>query len=175
MDYLDLDTVQALGTGDALSLVWLQQVRTNFEFLIDPPRCKLHGFATTCGTGTFTTLDNGVEDYDVGGFHTGSSNQMVVPSGLAGTYLIGAQGAWDFNATGARNLGLYLNGADSEPFAQGAAAPSTATVSNPSTVQSGVLLMSLAVGDTILLRGRQGSGGNLDCESLAFWLRWWGR
>jgi hypothetical protein len=175
MGYADLNGIHNPTTGGVPPVAWGDQIRDNFEWLVDPPRCKLTGFPTTCGTGNFTTLDNGVEVYDVGGFHTGTSNQMVVPSGLAGTYMLGARASWDYHDTGPRNIGLYLNGTDSEPFAQGPAAAGTVSVAAPATVQSGVLIFELAVGDTIALRGRQGRGGNLDCTSLEFWLRWWGR
>ncbi len=171
MPYSDLVTIHDPATGTTPPVSWGDAIRDNFEYLVDPPRCGLSGFATTCGTGSFTTLDAGVETYDTAAFHTGTSNQMVIPTGLGGTYLIGARVKWDANATGTRNIGLYLNGADSEPFCAYAAAPTAAT----DTVQSGVLIMSLAATNTISLRGRQHSGGALDATVLGFWIRWLGR
>ena len=124
---------------------------------------------TTVANNTLTTLAFNTETYDTNTYHDTSTNnsRMTVPSGKAGYYLITANGQWDLNAVGRRELYIHKNGASvggQEVTASASAYPTN----SPS------LVLSLAVGDYIEIKLYQGSGGNITYYSQQFQISYLG-
>ena len=118
---------------------------------------------------TLTTLAFNQEAYDTSSFHDNVTNnsRMTIPSGKAGYYLITANGQWDVNAVGRRELYIYKNGSNvggQEVTASASAYPTN----SPS------LVLSLAVGDYIEIKLYQGSGGNITYYNQQFQISYLG-
>lgn len=172
MPYVDPDTIYNPSTGTVVPVAWFEQMRENFEFIVDPPRCSVTGSNTTTGSSTTTwyTLDQDTEIFDTDGIHSGSNDYLQIVT--AGTYMIGARCNWEANGTGNRAIAVILNDNASYRWQLqkvDAAAGSTGTI------MSGVTLRSLAVADQLKVQVLQNSGGNLECNLLEFFVRWIGR
>lgn len=110
----------------------------------------------TLTNATDTKLTWNTENYDTSGFHTGSSGDIVIPSGLAGKYLITSTLCFDANTTGQRFFQAKVNGtlvaSNQDSAGSAAGVPKCWGLNN---------VVSLAVGDTITFQAYQSSGGNL--------------
>lgn len=168
MPYVDLNGLHNPATGTVPPVTWGDQIRTNFEYFASPPMCALAGYATTFGSNVLTLIDAQIEVYDTDGMHVGTNDWMTVIT--PGKYLCCATVQWDVNATGARLLELYVNSVDRYTIQQ-----ITAVGGGLTTVQNGTQILNLVAGDTIAIRGRQVSGGNLDCTLFELSAIWIGR
>lgn len=130
-----------------------------------PPRCRLTNSAnisTTTATAKNLTFDT--EVFDSGTMHSTSVNtgRIVVPTGGAGLYMIGANVEFDTNATGWRTLNLMLN--TSTVIASHRAITSSASVTTRLSVAT---IYSLSAGDYLEVQVYQNSGGSLNVLSAA--------
>lgn len=172
MAYADLDGVFNPSVGAVVPIEWLEQIRENFEFVVDPPRCSVVGASTTTGSSTVTwyTLDQDTELFDTDGIHSGSNDylQIVTP----GTYMLGARVNWEANGTGNRAVAIILN--DNASF-RWQLQKVDAAAGSTGTIMSGVTLRSLAASDQLKVQVLQNSTVNLECTLLEFYVRWIGR
>jgi hypothetical protein len=123
--------------------------------------------AVTFPTGSMT------EELDSDGFHSGASNtaRITVPSGGDGWYMIGANVAFDINATGNRAVWVELNGsAGTGTTIINQNNASFATFANRFTIGAPYLL---AAGDYVTLNVRQNSGGALNLLANDYSVRFW--
>lgn len=138
----------------------------------DPPRCRLTKSATQSIPNTTTTaITFDVEDFDDGGMHSTTTNtsRITVPTGGAGTYLVGAHVEFAQNATGVRTLLITVNGT---------ATQTTVRDNSPSGSSATRLacssLVALVAGDYVEVLVVQTSGGNLNvaasCNLWAIWV-----
>lgn len=163
--YADLLTIQTLNTGDVLTAALMTQVRNNGEFFIDPPACSVFNStaisAATSGTAVLLTADS--EFFDNSSIHSTSSQTSRLTMATTGRYLTIATVAFQANATGNRQLDLYVNGV---------ALPGGILIDNAGASNSTGLVMAraprLVAGDYIELKATQRSGGALDVTLTEF-------
>lgn len=114
MAYEDLDTIHNPATGTIPPASWGDQIRDNFEFLIDPPACSVFNSAlqsvadTVVATAVALTANS--ENYDNAGMHSTSSNTSRITCQTAGRYMVQAQVEYAANTTGIRYMGFEVNG-----------------------------------------------------------------
>lgn len=154
--YVDLLTIHDPATGAVAPAAWGDQVRENFEALIDGPKCSVFNSTTqTLTTGTDTVLTADSEFYDNDGMHSTVSQTSRITFQKAGRYLLNATCTFDVNGNGIRKVEFYLNGttafhgmlinATASPFATDLQATRTRT---------------FIVGDYVEVRAYQSSGAN---------------
>lgn len=103
-----------------------------------------------------TTIAFDTEDEDTSNYHAPAASSIIIPDGLAGMYVIAAQGAFTGNAVGSRRLSILNNGAviaGSESDNAGATTTWRA---------SAVVVASLVAGDVLTVTMFQNSGGALN-------------
>jgi hypothetical protein len=106
---------------------------------------------------TFTALLWGAESWDSMGHSTSfNSNELTVPSGMGGKWLIVANVYWDANSAGVRSIRIRKNG--STIIAQGNVANAGGT-DNP--VQTLTTIVNLAATDYFDALVYQNSGGTM--------------
>jgi hypothetical protein len=112
-------------------------------------------------TGTFTALVYQTETYDVGGYHSTSSNtsRMTVPAGKAGYYDITGAVFWPAASGGVRQIQLQINGTT--------AIGRTVIVGSVNGIQSELFTSPyyLAVGDYVETMAYQDSGSTLTTQT----------
>lgn len=131
------------------------------------------GAVEFCGVRLFDTSDQAIttgaagnditfasEDYDTNGFHSTSSNtqQIVIPSGLGGTYHVTAQARFDTVTTGTyRRIRILVNGS---VFAEALGEPeSTGWLGLHASAD-----YNFFAGDVITLRADHDRGSNLNIK-----------
>lgn len=122
--------------------------------------------STTVSNTTFTALAMDSEIFDVGGYHSTSSNtsRITIPSGKGGYYFVYAYLTVQSNSTGERLLRIYKNGA----FVDANGDPKIGVTTNGRPALSIATLMNLSAGDYIEVYVYQNSGGNLNFENNYF-------
>jgi hypothetical protein len=157
MSYVDLNTIHNPTTGGIAPASWGDQVRDNFEFLIDPPACSVRaGSAQSLTNGVTTVLTAGVENFDNDGMHSTVTNTSRITIQTPGRYLVSALTRYAVNASGGRILSLFVNGAANHDL--------TAVMASPSTDSflSGVKSFVFVAGDYVEVRATQYTGGALN-------------
>jgi hypothetical protein len=111
-------------------------------------------------SGVTTALTFNLEYFDTNGYHSTSTNtsRLTVPAGKAGYYLMTAQGTYNLNASGQRDLIFYKNGAYLR-YSNSVAGSSSVYVGNVMTV-----VYYLAEADYIELFTYQSSGTSLNFD-----------
>lgn len=138
----------------------------------DPPRCRVSKSATqSIANSATTSVTFDTEDFDDGGMHSTTSNtsRITIPTGGAGTYMVGGMVEFAANATGQRTIYVVLNGTATQ-----------ATVTNVTasgTVASRLAcatLVQVVAGDYLELQVNQNSGGalNVSNSNTHFWATW---
>jgi hypothetical protein len=177
---LDAGTVGAPGLGIGDTDVGLYSSGTNAldfttngikalgidstQFIDSPTQPRAHVYnsaAISLANATETVLTFDTELFDVGAMHSTSSNtgRLTVPTGGDGLYLFIAQAQFAASATGDRWLRLYKNGSLVTGLGEAIVQPNAAD-----TTRMQVLgLETLAATDYVEVKGRQSSGGALDC------------
>lgn len=113
MAYEDLLVTQPnQADGDPISEEWVAQVRDNFQFFLDPPRCQLRRAANQ----TITTNGNiswDTEDLDTDDMWASSPNADRIIPQTPGRYMISVNvGFANAGDTTARTLNVQVNGAN---------------------------------------------------------------
>lgn len=160
--YVDLNTVNNPTTGQPAPASWGDQIRENFEFLIDPPACSVYNNTTqSISDGSSTALTCNSEYFDNASWHSTVSATSRLTAPIDGRYLCVATIQWATNATGWRQLTFRVNGTTSYLCVQFAAVGASHTV-----IQSGNKLLPLTAGDYVEAIGFQDSGGSLNVTTL---------
>jgi hypothetical protein len=139
------------------------QVQTN------PPICRAYATGTqSLANSTVTAITLGSESYDTDTMHSTVSNTSRITFTTAGVYSLIGEATFDINATGTRDIYLFLNGTTriSE-----ATAPSSGA-STYSQLQVGAQY-SFAANDYVEMYAWQNSGGSLNLRgdvSNGVWL-----
>jgi hypothetical protein len=165
--YVDPNTVHDPSTGAVIPAAWGDVVRSDLEYLVDPPACSVyHSLSVTKGTGTtLSALAANSENYDNAAMHSTSvsSSQILVP--YDGRYQAGVVLSWDANASGNRATAFQVNGGGgSDDYLVDIR---TGTSGN-STGVSGYRTLELTAGDIVEVAVWQNSGGNLDVDLVEF-------
>jgi hypothetical protein len=113
---------------------------------------------------TETVLTFDTETFDTDAYHDNSTNsgRLTVPVGKAGYYSIYFCIQWDPNATGDREVSLYINGTATGLCGSNQAGDATLYQFN-----NGTTTFYLAEGDYVQLAGYQTSGGALNAGNSA--------
>lgn len=111
---------------------------------------------------TETVLTFDTETFDTDAYHDNSTNsgRLTVPVGKAGYYSIYFCIQWDVNATGDREVSLYINGT-----ATGLCGSNQAGDATLYTFLTGTTTYYLAEGDYVQLTGYQDRGGALNATN----------
>jgi hypothetical protein len=89
--YTDLASVHVPSTGGVAPAAWGLQIRTNQEFMIDPPACSVFNTTTqNVGGSTISVMLATSENYDNNGMHSTVSNTGRITAQTAGRYLFTA-------------------------------------------------------------------------------------
>jgi hypothetical protein len=112
---------------------------------------------TTVSTATWTAIPLALETYDTNTFHDNATNnsRMTIPAGKGGYYQVNAQGLWNTNTTGSRQIAIYKNGG---VVIYGVLPASAAS---GDIVSSVIFTLNLAATDYVQMYAYQNSGGNL--------------
>lgn len=165
MSYVDLNTIHNPATGTVAPAAWGDQIRENFEFLVDPPVCSVFHSTTqsvaTGGTGTIMSANS--ENFDNDAMHSTVSNTSRITAQTAGRYLLTANADFASNTTGTRQIQFRLNG--STFFAT--VRINAITGGFLSIVQTTATVV-LAVGDYVETNLFQNSGGSLNSTLREF-------
>jgi hypothetical protein len=107
-----------------------------------------------------TAVDFDSEVYDVGGYHSVSSNtsRFTIPSGKAGYYLVQGQVSWIHNTSGKRQIDIYKNGTG---YASAIFGPSVASSPGDWPACPISIVINLSVGDYVTMVVTQKSGGTI--------------
>ena len=133
---------------------------------IDAYACRVTNSADqSVANNTNTALTFDTERFDTAALHSTSSNtsRITVPTGGAGKWMIGGHIAFAGNTTGARYVGLRVNGTDYIAFQEAITTAATTTLG----LCSVATLYALADGDYVELIAFQTSGGNLNVTASA--------
>lgn len=163
MGYVDLNTIHNPATGTAAPASWGDQVRDNFEFLIDPPTCMVYNSAVQSCPNGYSTLTADSESFDNDSMHSTTTNTSRITCQTAGRYDITTTVLFAPNATGGRTLSYRVNGGSDIEIS----AHPTASASVNSTL-SGLVKLVMAVGDYVEIRAWQNTGGNLNATLQSF-------
>jgi hypothetical protein len=111
-------------------------------------------------SGVTTALTFNLEYFDTNGYHSTSTNtsRLTVPTGKAGYYLITAQGTYNLNGSGQRDIVFYKNGSYLR-YSSSVAGNSSVYIGNEMTV-----VYYLAEADYIELFTYQNSGTSLNFD-----------
>lgn len=161
-NYVDPDSVAVIGTGDPVPSSWFNTVADNSEFFARPPGCVVVRSATQSianDTGT-NILFTGSDLRDTAAYHdtVTNSDQVVIPVGYGGWYVVTAGVDWAASSVGRRQLLVTVNGTG---VIAGRYPPVNAGVSNQTV--TGELL--LAAGNVVRLNVAQTSGGALNATA----------
>lgn len=121
--------------------------------------CKLtRSSAQSIPDGTLTAILFDTETFDVGGYHSTSTNtsRVTIPSGKAGYYLLTAATYWDASSSGYRRIRYGVNGSSTTALDTYCPGFSTANSGMATTI------VNLAVGDYVEMYVSQTSGGSLN-------------
>ena len=162
MAYVDINTLQTYNPGDILTAAALQQIRTNEEFLVDPPLCAVsHSTAQSVPNSTMTILSADTETFDNDSMHSTETNNSRLTTQTAGRYRLSTRIEFASSGTGAREIRFYKNGAS-----LGAA---YLTSPNAGTLVVTTYTEQVCVaGDYFEVGVVQTSGGALNVRFLAF-------
>jgi hypothetical protein len=114
--YVDLNTIHNPATGTVAPAAWGDQVRDNFEFLINPPACSVssNDDQVFLANDTTTVVPAPNESFDNDGMHSTVSNTSRITIQTAGRYLFMATARFDSNGSGGmRRVSLLVNGTSS--------------------------------------------------------------
>jgi hypothetical protein len=109
--YVDPNTIHVPGSNSPPAS-WGAAVRDGLEFLVRPAGCIVRRSSTqSIAHSTWTVVAwNGTDIRDTDNFHTGTSDEIVVPSGLGGLYTLNGSIHWTGNTTGLRGVRYTING-----------------------------------------------------------------
>lgn len=156
MSYVDLNTIHNPSPGGVAPSAWGDQIRDNFEFLIDPPVCSVAGSGTqNVEHDDPTVLNAPTENFDNDGMHSTVSNTSRITAQTPGRYLFMATVRFDDNSNaGVRRVSLRVNGTT---LIGGMQVHFVSTNGNPVRIQATRALV-LSAGDYVEPVAYQNSG-----------------
>lgn len=166
MSYVDLNGVHNPATGTAAPATWGDQIRDNFEFLIDPPACSVsHSTTQTLTNNTTTSLSADTELFDNDSMHSTVTNNSRITIQTAGRYLLIITLSYANGTLGSRAAQFRVNGTTSYngQFLATTPSPNTHTLEMNAT-----RTLVFAAGDYVEARAYQDNGGNLSVQLLEF-------
>jgi hypothetical protein len=153
------NTVLTADSAQALGLKWAAPASPTFSGV------RVRKSANqSISNATETVLTFDTETFDTDAYHDNSTNsgRLTVPAGKAGYYNIYFCIQWDLNATGDREVSLYINGTSTRICANFIAGDATTY-----PFCNGTTTYYLAETDYVQLTGYQTSGGALNATNSA--------
>jgi hypothetical protein len=87
VSYTDLATIHVPSTGGVAPAAWGLQIRTNQEFMINPPACSVfNSTSQNVGGNAISVMLANSENYDNNGMHSTVSNTGRITAQTAGRY-----------------------------------------------------------------------------------------
>lgn len=164
MAYADLNTIHNPTAGQVPPASWGDQIRDNFEFLIDPPACSVYNSAAqTIANATTTSMTADSENFDNNSMHSTSTNTSRITFTTAGRYLCFATVQFAADVDGVRNVKFRINGATEYECVQ---VPAVSSVS--SIVITATRAFVFAASDYVECRVSHTAGNNLSVTLLEF-------
>lgn len=162
MAYVDLNTIHNPATGTVPPASWGDQVRDNFEYLIQQPRVSVYASASqSVPNSSDTALTANTENYDTDSMHAGSGSRITFTT--AGVYIVLASVAYDASAAARVLTRFQIDGTDLYPCdsraAIGGATPDQVSITRTFAVSAAQYIEVIA---------NQNSGGDLDVDLQEF-------
>ena len=174
--YTDPVGVHDPASGTVAPATWFTTHEANFRSLRSRPGAGIRSNGSQAFTsGSSVQANMGTVIWDIGSF-TGTANQLTIPSGWAGKYLVSAQIRVDTGATGAHYCILEVQASGVSILRKTTHATSSGAVFD--NTLSGAVVYVLAVADTLKLFVNPDSGttspdsevGNIQVSLQAMWL-----
>jgi hypothetical protein len=167
--YVDLNTVHNPSTGSVAPASWGDQIRDNFEFLIDPPACSVSGSgAQSVANNTLTALSAATENYDNASMHSTVTNNSRIASTVTGLYEASAVVDFAGFGSGSPNARLIEFRVDGTTVYGAGQYPDAGNLAT--TQIYGSRTMRLTSGSYVETRVRHQAGGALNVTLNEFWL-----
>lgn len=161
--YVDLNTIHNPSTGAVAPASWGDQIRENFEALIDRPFCSaFDASGQTLTNATATILACSGETFDNDAMHSTVTNNSRLTAQKGGRYDCTCTVEFAANATGIRQVFFKKNGTT---VLQGARQNATSAFN---AIFQATQTVVLAAGEYIELEAYQSSGGGLNCTPREF-------
>ena len=165
MAYSDLALTHVPATGNVAPAAWGTQIRLNFEFLIDPPVCKVsNSAAQSVANNTLAILTANTETEDNDGMHSTVTNTSRLTAQTAGRFLFGTVVEFAANLASYNQVDFLKNGATGLP---GTRLPPVTTSSHPTALVL-YTLERMSVGDYVETRVRHTAGSALNVTLVQF-------
>jgi len=162
--YDDLNNTHNPAAGTIPPAAWGDQIRDNFEFLIDPPAVSVYNSAVQALTaGNLTVLTADSEFYDNDSMHSTSTNTSRITCVTDGRYMLFATCRFAANTdTTDRLVQLYVNATDSYNLVQ-VDAPDEA---NRDCIITATKTLVMTAGDYVEVRARAGASIDVTLEEF---------
>lgn len=168
MAYSDLNTIHNPTAGQVPPASWGDQIRDNFEFLIDPPACSVyHSTTASVSDATTTSLNANSEYFDNDSMHSTSTNTSRITIQTAGRYLFFATVQFAADTDGVRNVKFRINGSTEYECVQ---VPAVSAVN--SIVLTATRAFVCSASDYVETRVYHTAGNALNVTLLEFGATW---
>ena len=167
----DIDTAFVDLKGGTTSQVLTKASGTDLDFSWATPAAATPSFAgcvltnsanISLANNTTVTLTWDTEVFDVGGYHSTSTNtsRITIPSGKAGKYLVSGLTRYSSNSGGRRIVQITKNGANAWDF-------ESCDPGSTDLGLQGIAIIDLAVGDYVEMTAWQNSGTTLTAQNAS--------
>lgn len=172
--YVDLNTIHNPATGLVIPSAWGDQIRENFEALVDPPRCSVFAtVAQSVAASTSVVLNAGGENYDTDGMHSTVTNTSRITAQKAARYELAATVAYD--PGNGRRITSFLVGGVTTLNGDARASAGQAGLAGITDRISIVRSVVLAAGQYVEVQVNQNTAGALNVTLDEFVVTWTGR
>lgn len=161
--YADLNGIHNPATGTVPPASWGDQIRENFEFLIEPPSCAVsNSTVQSVASATFTSLTADTESLDNASMHSTSVNTSRITITVDGTYLFSTTVRLAASVTtGNFTVRFIVNGTTS--YVVGLVEVVT-SASAETIIGSSIPIPGLVVGDYVEVQSRHSAASNQNHE-----------
>lgn len=148
-------------TGTTITTAWGNSVKAATDFLANPPACRARRTTNqSLTTAVAAAIAFDAERYDTDSMHSTSVNTSRITIVTPGLYLLTGHVSFASNATGVREVYLYLNNTTRLVDVV------TTPVTGDSTRVTATTVYKLAAADYVEMFAYQTSGGALNVEAI---------
>lgn len=169
MGYVDLSTLHTPIGGARPPAAYGRQIEANFDFLANPPKCRVYNDAdiSIAVSGTPQALAFNSERWDTDSMHDTITNNDRITTTTPGIYTFGAAVEFEVNATGFRQV--YFERFNSAGVSQGTYANDVRMAVTAATVSTDIVIggvdIDMSAGDYVKVFVNQTSGAALNVKA----------